>query len=135
MTHADKQLPGVHRGEELLAQVQGWFYAITGVWPLVSGDTFQKVTGYKVDFWLAQTVGILLCISGIVLIRAGLKRRVTGEIILLASLQAAALAAVDVYCVWQPNTTRVYLLDAVAETALVAIWMALRFRRSRPDGL
>ena len=111
------------RSAELLAKIQGWFYLAAGAWPLVSGMSFQQVTGFKVDFWLAQTVGVLLVVSGLVMILAGRAKRVTREIGLLAALQAAGLLIVDVYCVTQPNTTRAYLLDALAEAALVILWI------------
>src|SRR4051812_49455177 len=77
----------------ILAQAQGWFYIVTGIWPVLSGRSFQAVTGFKTDFWLAQTVGLLLAVSGAVLVRAAQKNRVTPGIILLAPGQAAGLAA------------------------------------------
>src|SRR5438270_11614006 len=44
----------------VLYLVQGVYYLLTGVWPLVSIDTFQMVTGPKTDLWLVQTVGALI---------------------------------------------------------------------------
>jgi hypothetical protein len=112
-----------------VAKLQGWYYAASGIWPLVSGGTFQAVTGPKADFWLAQTVGLLLAITGAVLILAARAGRVTPEIKLLGILQAAALALVDGYCVFQPRTTLSYLLDAVVELGLVAAWSFARIRK------
>jgi len=117
--------PAAQRRACVLARIQGWLYLITGLWPLVSGGTFQRVTGFKADFWLAQTVGLLLAVSGIVLLAAARARRVTREIGLLGALQAAALAGVDLYCVYQPRTTRVYWLDALIEVVLVGAWLRL----------
>jgi hypothetical protein len=37
---------------------QGIFYLLTGIWPLVSTNTFQKVTGPKQDLWLVRTAGV-----------------------------------------------------------------------------
>src|SRR5437868_1530386 len=99
----NERVPG-----RFLAQLQGWYYLITGIWPLVSGQSFQTITGFKADFWLAQTVGLLLAVSGVAMIRAGRTSRVTMEIAWLALGQAAALAIIDVYCVSQPRTTRAY---------------------------
>ncbi len=111
------------RGASVLSQVQGWFYLVTGIWPLLAGTSFQRVTGFKVDFWLAQTVGVLLAISGLILILAGRRGRVTPEIKLMALLQAGSLAVADVYCIQKPNTTPVYLVDALAEIGLVIAWL------------
>lgn len=105
-----------------VARAQGWFYLLSGVWPLLSAGTFQAVTGYKADFWLAQTVGLLLAITGVVLILAARANRITREIKLLGALQAAALMAVDFYCVFQPRTTWSYLLDAGVELGFVIAW-------------
>src|SRR5437764_10320112 len=53
----------------LLSWVQGVYYLLTGVWPLVSIRTFQIVTGVKTDnlptgreadHWLVMAVGVLI---------------------------------------------------------------------------
>src|SRR4051794_17610666 len=50
-----------------LLWLQGLYYLVTGVWPLVSIETFQTVTGWKTDHlvtgresdhWLVMTVGV-----------------------------------------------------------------------------
>ena len=38
--------------------VQGLFYVVTGLWPLVSLSTFEFVTGPKTDDWLVHMVGL-----------------------------------------------------------------------------
>ena len=43
-----------------LALAQGAYYLLTGVWPLVSIGTFQRLTGPKADRWLVKTVGVLV---------------------------------------------------------------------------
>lgn len=113
------------------ARAQGWFYLVSGLWPIFSGDSFQEVTGRKADFWLAQTVGLLLAITGVVLILATRAGRITREIMLLGALQAAALTVVDVYCVFQPRTTRSYLFDAVVELGFVLAWCFAGLRRPK----
>lgn len=113
-----------------LAQIQGWFYLISGVWPIVSPGSFQAVTGAKQDFWLAQTVGIQLAIVGAALVSAARHRRLSRELAFIALGTAAALGIMDVYCVREPRTTPAYLLDAVAEAGLVVAWvLALRAER------
>jgi ABC-type Fe3+-siderophore transport system permease subunit len=107
---------------ERVARIQGWFYLLTGIWPLVSDTSFQLVTGFKTDFWLAQTVGALLVVSGAVMLHAAKVRRVTPEIIGLSAGQAFALAVMDIYAVLQPSATPVYLLDVFVEVALIAAW-------------
>lgn len=43
-----------------LSLLQGLYYSISGIWPLLSIDTFMAVTGPKTDIWLVKTVGVLL---------------------------------------------------------------------------
>jgi hypothetical protein len=43
-----------------LAARQGVYYLLTGVWPLPSIGSFQRVTGPKTDLWLVRTVGVLV---------------------------------------------------------------------------
>jgi len=112
---------------------QGVFYVGSGLWPLADGASFQRVTGFKADFWLAQTVGLLLAVSGLVLISAAWRRRLTPEVVTLAVSEALVLAAVDVYCVPQPRTTPVYFMDAVVEICLAVLWIYGGWRGRREE--
>lgn len=116
---------------DALAVGQGVFYAATGVWPMVSMRTFERVTGPKVDHWLVNTVGALVGVVGGVLAAAGTQRRVSRELAMVAAGSAAALATVDVVYVARGRISPVYLLDAAAELGLVAAW-AVAARRIPP---
>ncbi|HEX2188099.1 MAG TPA: hypothetical protein VHG51_04340 [Longimicrobiaceae bacterium] len=109
---------------------QGLFYAATGAWSIVGDRSFQAVTGPKTDVWLVKTVGALVAAVGGALAYAGARGRTTPELALVGAGCAAALAAVDATYVARGRISRVYLLDAAAELALVAAWgAALRGRR------
>jgi hypothetical protein len=113
--------PSEHVGE-----LQGAYFLVTGIWPLVSRRTFEGVTGPKDDFWLAQTVGVLVsCIGGVLLI-AERRKSLTPELEALGASSAAALALVDLVFVLRGRIRRTYLLDAALETALAAGWVARR---------
>lgn len=112
-----------------LAYAQGGFYLLTGVWPLMHLPSFLAVTGPKVDQWLVQTVGALLATFGAVLILAAARQRLTPEWRLLAVGFAIVLAAVDVVFVTREVIPPIYLLDALAEAALVLGWLAAEFAR------
>ena len=111
-----------------VALIQALFYVVTGIWPWLSMRTFLQVTGPKQDLWLVKTVGVLIIVIGLVLGAAGLRRRVTPEIGLLAVGSAGALAGADLLFVSQRRIPPVYLLDTVAELGLVASWV-LSWRR------
>lgn len=109
-------------GASYLPLAQGLYYTATGIWPLVSMDTFQKVTGPKTDLWLVKTAGTLIDVIGGVLRMAGVRRRATPEIALLALGSAAALTGIEVIYVAKGRISPIYLLDAVAEVGLIASW-------------
>ena len=106
-----------------LALAQGAFYIVTGVWPLVSIGSFQKVTGPKTDLWLVKTAGVLITVIGGVLTMAGLRRTVQPEVPVLGAGAAVGLTAIDVIYVAKGRIARVYLLDALTEVVLIAAWL------------
>ncbi len=121
----ERAAPGLAR----LAVAQGAFYVATGVWPIVHLRSFEAVTGPKLEGWLVKTVGAMIAAIGGTLLSAGWRRRVVPEEVALAVGSAAALTAVDVLYVARRRISPVYLLDAVAETALVAAWAWALSRR------
>jgi hypothetical protein len=121
-------------GGVMLALGQGVFYLATGVWPLLSIGTFERVTGPKVDRWLVKTVGVLVAVIGGVLLVAGRRRRVSDEVMLVAAGSAAGLAGIDLVYSGRGRISKVYLLDALGELALVAGWLRVwRARRTDPS--
>jgi hypothetical protein len=106
-----------------LARVQGAYFFTTGVWPLLSMRTFEAVTGPKVDRWLVKTVGVLVAVIGASLMAT---ERPTRQATILGAGSAAGLGAVDVNYALKGRISRVYLLDAVVEAALVAAWLLAR---------
>lgn len=105
-----------------VAVAQGIYYLLTGLWPLFSIGTFQKVTGPKTDLWLVKTVGVLIAVIGLVLIVAGRRNRVTPEIRLTALGSALGLTAIDVVYVTKRVISPIYLLDALGELVLLLGW-------------
>ena len=113
-----------------LARLQAIFYIVTGVWPFLSIRSFEAITGPKVDRWLVKTVGALVTVIGAALALASRRKQVAPEIVVVAAGSAAALAAIDTVYVARRRISPVYLLDAVAEVALVTGWARLWWRGS-----
>jgi hypothetical protein len=112
---------------ERLWLAQAIYYLVSGIWPLVGIRSFQAVTGPKADLWLVKTVGALITVVGAGLALAGVRRRVTPEVALIAGGSGVALATVDVVYVARRRISPVYLLDALAELVIVGGWiLALR---------
>ena len=128
------------RAQGILLWVQGVYYFITGVWPLVSIRTFILVTGPKTDHlvtgrendhWLVMTVGVLVAAIGAALLVAAWRKAVTREILVLAILSALGLTAIDVIYVAREVIPPIYLADAVAELLLIGAWCWTLFARAR----
>jgi hypothetical protein len=110
---------------------QAIIYIITGLWPIFSSGSFQKITGPKVDVWLVKTVGLLVAVIGAVIgIACSRRDKSSLETRLLAISSGASLAGIDLYYVAKKRISRVYLLDAVFESALMLGWM-LVWRREK----
>jgi energy-converting hydrogenase Eha subunit E len=109
--------------EFLVALIQGIYFFISGIWPLLSMSTFLKVTGPKTDLWLVKTVGIILAVIGVVLIFAQVNAEINTSIILLAIGSALSLAIVEFIYVAKRIISPIYLGDAVVELILIAWWV------------
>lgn len=112
-----------------VALIQGAYYLVTGVWPLVHIDSFQLVTGPKTDLWLVRTVGVLVTVIGVVLLTASRRRRITSEITMLAVGSALGLAAIDLMYALSGRISAIYLADAAAEILLAGVWVIGRARK------
>lgn len=115
----------------VLCSVQGLYCLVTGVWPLVSIETFQAVTGAKTDHlvtgresdhWLVNTVGVLVTANALVLLLAAWRNRPTPEVALLAVGSAVGLIAIDVIYVAREVIAPIYLADAGVEVAFILAW-------------
>ena len=104
------------------ALIQAVYYLFTGLWALVHIRSFMWVTGPKTDLWLVRTVGVLVVVIGATLLSARVRERYTLEVVILAIGCALGLTMIDIYYVLSGTISPIYLLDAVAEMALVVMW-------------
>ena len=107
-----------------VALVQGIYFFVTGIWPIISMTTFLKITGPKTDLWLVKTVGLILATIGVVLIYAQLTDSINPPVILLAMGSALSLTLVEFMYVIKRVISPIYLADAFAEILLM-VWWAL----------
>jgi hypothetical protein len=120
--------------------IQGPYYLLTGVWPLVHIRSFQYVTGQKYDnlpnggesdHWLVLTVGLLVTSVALALLTAAWRRSVQPEIAVVAIGSAAGLTAIDVIYVARQVINPIYLVDAAIEVPLIAAWIIALFQQFR----
>lgn len=101
--------------------VQGAFYVVSGLWPVVHLASFERVTGNKKEPWLVQTTGALITAIGITLLVGARERGRTAKTLGIAS--ALVLGGADLIFVGRKHVPRVYLGDAFAEAAVIATWL------------
>ena len=106
-----------------VAAAQGAYFIATGLAPLLSRTAFERLTGRKRDWWLVQSVGMCVTAIGSGLAYAAARDRVTPEVRATAVIACAGLAAVDVAHSIRGRISRVYLVDAALELALVGAWI------------
>jgi hypothetical protein len=111
---------------------QGAYYAGTGVVPFVSRRAFEAVTGRKREWWLVQTVGLLVTTIGGSLLAAAARDRVTPELAGIAAGSALSLGAIDVVHATRGRIAPTYYLDAAVQAALLA-WLATGARRDAAE--
>ena len=113
-----KSLTGVQQ----MALIQGGFYLITGIWPILNMKSFEKVSGNKNDHWLVKTVGALLIATGGNLLYSASSRKLSKHLKAVVMTQALALTAIDVIYSSKGIISKVYLLDAATELLIVTGW-------------
>jgi len=107
----------------LVSLVQGIYFFVFGIWPILHMKSFLKVTGPKTDLWLVKTVGIILSVTGVVLILAWFNAEINTSIIILAIGSALSLALVEFIYVAKRVISPIYLGDAGVELILIGWWV------------
>jgi hypothetical protein len=118
--------------ERTALTVQGGYYIVTGAAPFVSRRAFEAVTGPKTEWWLVQTVGAIVTTVGAALLSGARSGRITPELRGLAAGCAVGLAAIDTVYVARRQIAPTYLLDALAQVAVLAALAARARRRPSP---
>jgi hypothetical protein len=109
--------------EYLVALIQGIYFFIFGIWPILHMGSFLKITGPKADLWLVKTIGLILAVIGAVLIFAQVKAEINTSLIILAIGSALSLAAIEFVYVTKRVISPIYLGDAFLELILIGWWV------------
>lgn len=116
--------------------LQGIYYFITGIWPLVHIRSFMAVTGPKTDLWLVKTVGVLVAVIGATLLLHNFMKRnsTPAELVLLGTGSAIGFGIIDVYYASIDRISNIYLLDAVAQAVLILLWVIMLYSQRTERG-
>jgi len=79
-----------------------------------------------------KTVGLLIAVIGAAIFAARRRPMLFPEIFLLAAGSAGVLGAVDVVYALRGVISKIYLLDAVPEAAIIVGWSVVWRRRATP---
>jgi len=114
-------------------RVQGVYFLLTGLWPLIHMASFEAVAGPKVDDWLVRMVGLLAAVIGGTLYLAAQRgnhsleeTRPRLEILVLAAGSALAFMTIDVWYALTGRISPIYLADAAVELVLVSLLFSAR---------
>src|SRR5688572_24744206 len=77
--------------------IQGLYYLLTALWPLIDIDSFMDVSGPKTDVWLVKTVSVLLLCISVFLISAGIHKRFNVSVAVFAASLTVGLTVIDIY--------------------------------------
>lgn len=103
----------------LMLAVQGFYYVITGAWPIVHPSSFEMVSGARADYWLVVLMGVLGILVGLGLLWSLHQRTVIRSTWTLAIVAAAAFLILDTWYVFDVVIPRIYMFDAVAQAAFI----------------
>ena len=117
-----------------LATIQGAYYLLTGIWPLIDIDSFMVVTGPKLDQWLVKMVGALVIPVGLVLLLAAYRKEPLVQTMVLALTSAIAFTSIDTYYSLKDRIWDVYLLDAAAQVIFIAGWVVFMLSKRNQKG-
>jgi hypothetical protein len=108
----------------VLAIVQGIFYLLSGIWPIVHYESFEKVTGPKADDWLVKTVGGLIAVTGVTILAGSLRsKEISKEVAIVGAGHALVLGSSSGYYASKRRISKIYLLDSLSEYAMVGAWL------------
>ncbi|GAA4157736.1 hypothetical protein GCM10022286_09620 [Gryllotalpicola daejeonensis] len=115
-----------------VARAQGAFNSVNGLWPLLHLRSFEAVFGRKTDHWLVRTVAGFLLVVGLVQLTADTDAPSLRLVRRIGVGTSLVLGTIDVIYAPRRRISRLYLLDAAAEAALVTAWALARGAAAAP---
>lgn len=120
--------PKLYRFMLLLLRVQGIYFIITGIWPVIDIQSFMLVTCPKTDLWLVKTMGVIFFCEGICFLLSGVIQQGGLPVQVLAVINCLALIFIDCYYVFTGSICTIYLGDAAVELILLIGWFIIMIK-------
>lgn len=105
--------------------VQGMYFLITAVWPLIDMTSFMAVTGPKVDQWLVRTVSMLLIPYTYICFWVAFHSEAVSKLLItVMTLTGLGLALVELIHYMNGTIKWVYAADAILQIIFVIWWLS-----------
>lgn len=105
--------------KDVISKIQGIYYLVTGIWPVIHIQSFMAVTGPKTDIWLVKMVALLsVSIALTILLQ---KKHTNGFI--LNILTALSFLIIDLYYALSTVISPIYLTDAGIQLLFVILFI------------
>ena len=110
----------------VIFKLQGGYYTITGLWPVVHMSSFLTVTGPKTDLWLVEMVGLLSASIGVFLFAHSKKHPY-----ILGILAAVSYLSIDCIYVFKDVISPIYLSDALTQVVILIWYLVTQKKRDK----
>lgn len=107
----------------MIIRLQGLYYLLTGIWPVIHINSFMLLTGYKTDIWLVKMVGLLAAVIGLSLL---LRTKHPDKMLSIGA--ALAFISIDVYYTANGIISSIYLADALLQMITIMLVMFQIFK-------
>jgi hypothetical protein len=107
-----------HRPERPVPFVQGTYYLLIGLWPVLAFESLPPASGGSGSPWQLRAFGAAVAVVGAVLLFAACRH----ETARLGVTVALTLAAADAALVLNGTAPPLYLADAAVQVAFVLWW-------------
>jgi len=108
----------------IVTYIQGIYYLVTGIWPMLHMESFVAVTGPKEDYWLVRMVALLSISIG-----AAILSQKKGPYVLHFTT-ALSFIAIDCYYALNNVIRDIYLADAMAQ-ALFIVFLGIAIKKGQ----
>ena len=114
-----------------LVVIQGSYYMVTALWPLIHIESYMALVGPITDIWLAKTVATMVIAIAITMFYHLSLRTDHRPLVLLGMSSSLAFVYTDMYYTTKGTLSYIYLLDAAAEFLFLVVWSILAFKQRR----
>jgi len=115
----------MNRALRYLLLLQGGYFLVTGIWPLISIETFMTITGPKQDLWLVKTVGAMLSVMAVCLLAYLLEGGSRVYVFIIGILSSAVFATVDFFYSIKGVISKIYQVDGVLQVGFLLTWLSI----------